>query len=118
MVTALLVVGLGVATGALNQAIMFRIVSAWIVALPGGPTVGTLAGSRADQQADAERRTEAVEGSDASVSEVPPIGEGEFDELAAESLFDPAAAGRIVFLWVLTPTLSATGAYLLFALLL
>ncbi len=85
---------------------------------PAGPTVGTLASSEADQQVDAERRAEAAERSDAATPEVPPIGEEEFDELAAESLFDPAATSRIVFLWVLTPTLSAIGAYLLFALVL
>ncbi|WP_256390826.1 inorganic phosphate transporter [Natronoarchaeum rubrum] len=83
---------------------------------PSGPTVGTLAGTEAEQQAEAEQRQEVIEESDDA--EVAPIGEEELDELAAESLFDPAATSRIVFLWVLTPTLSAIGAYVLFLLVL
>src|SRR6056297_1306095 len=68
----------------------------------GGPTVGTLASGEAEERAP----DEAVE--------VPAIGEEELDELAAESLFDPAATSRIVILWVLSPTLSAIGSYILF----
>ncbi|SNZ03235.1 inorganic phosphate transporter, PiT family [Natronoarchaeum philippinense] len=82
---------------------------------PGGPTVGTLAGSETEQEAEAEQRAESIE---QEGGEVAPIGEEDLDELAAESLFDPAATSRIVFLWVLTPTLSAIGAYVLFELLL
>jgi phosphate/sulfate permease len=47
---------------------------------------------------------------------VPGIGEEPAQELSAESLFDPVATARIVVLWVLTPTLSVAGAYLLFSL--
>ena len=49
---------------------------------------------------------------------VPSIGEEDTEQLSAESLFDPAATSRIVFLWVLTPSLSVVGSYLLFALVL
>ncbi|MFC6764722.1 inorganic phosphate transporter [Natrinema soli] len=78
--------------------------------IPAGPTVGTLASDESEQQVEAARDTEEIN--------VPPIGEEEIDELAAESLFDPAATSRIVFLWVLTPTLSTIGAYLLFSIIL
>ncbi len=46
--------------------------------------------------------------------QVAPIGEESIEELAAENLFDPAATSRIVLLWVLSPTLSAVGSYLIF----
>jgi phosphate/sulfate permease len=48
---------------------------------------------------------------------VPQVGEEPPDELSAESLFDPAATARIVALWVITPTISVLGAYLLFSVL-
>ena len=51
-------------------------------------------------------------------SSVQPIGEEDIEELTAESLFDPAATSRIVNLWILTPSLSVVGSYLLFTLLL
>jgi PiT family inorganic phosphate transporter len=70
-----------------------------------GPTVGELAtGEMPDQPA-----TEAAE-------PVPKIGEERPEELASEDLFDRAATGRIVFLWLLTPTISAIGSYLVFTL--
>jgi PiT family inorganic phosphate transporter len=49
---------------------------------------------------------------------VPPIGEEDIEELTAESLFDPAATSRIVVLWILTPSISVVGSYLLFLILL
>ncbi|WP_436927778.1 anion permease [Halosimplex amylolyticum] len=49
---------------------------------------------------------------------VPPIGEEDLEELTAESLFDPAATTRIISLWILTPSLSVVGSFVLFALLL
>ncbi|WP_433623148.1 anion permease [Halomicrococcus sp. NG-SE-24] len=76
---------------------------------PEGPTVGTLASGESAQQ---------VEQAAEEPPEVPPIGEEKLDELTAESLFDPAATSRIVILWVLSPTLSAVGSYLLFLLVL
>jgi PiT family inorganic phosphate transporter len=67
-----------------------------------GPTVGDLAEGEVAEEPDAE---------------VAPIGEERPEELPAESLFDPAATARIVSLWVITPALSVTGAYLLFSLI-
>ncbi|MHB9286103.1 inorganic phosphate transporter [Halobacteriales archaeon Cl-PHB] len=69
---------------------------------PPGPTVETLA------------RAETVDPE--SPAEIPPIGEEELDDLAAESLFDAAVTGRIILLWILAPTLSSLGSFLLFAL--
>ncbi len=43
------------------------------------------------------------------------IGQEEPVELSAESLFDSSATARIVVLWVLTPTLSVVGSYVLFS---
>ncbi|WP_058990890.1 inorganic phosphate transporter [Haloarcula sp. CBA1128] len=71
---------------------------------PAGPTVGELAAG--------ESPTPETSPS------VPAIGEEDIEELTAENLFDPAATSRIVILWVLTPSLSVVGSYLLFALLL
>ncbi|SFG84030.1 inorganic phosphate transporter, PiT family [Halopelagius inordinatus] len=73
---------------------------------PAGPTVGGLA----------RGEDEDVDGTD-DVS-VPPIGEEEPEDVTAESLFDPAATGRIVALWILSPTLSVIGSFLLFTLVL
>ena len=46
--------------------------------------------------------------------EVPPIGEEGPDELSASELFDPSTTGRVIVLWVLTPSVSAVGSYLVF----
>ncbi|WP_338740197.1 inorganic phosphate transporter [Haloplanus salilacus] len=75
---------------------------------PAGPTVGDLA---AGEGSDTESRQD-------DPPSIPPIGEEDIDELAAESLFDPAATSRIVVLWILTPSLSIVGSYLLFVFLL
>ena len=66
-----------------------------------GPTVGELAEGEVPE--------------DDGGGEVASIGEERPEELPAESLFDPAATARIVSLWVITPMLSVTGAYLLFS---
>jgi phosphate/sulfate permease len=52
----------------------------------------------------------------AGPTNVPKIGEENPDALVSETLFDRAATGRIVTLWLLTPTISAIGSYLVFAL--
>jgi PiT family inorganic phosphate transporter len=75
---------------------------------PTGPTVGELADDEVDTAPEPQ----------ADASPVPAIGEEELDELTAERLFDPAATSRIVFLWLLTPSLSVVASYLLFVLLL
>ena len=49
-----------------------------------------------------------------STDEVTPIGEPD-DELTAHELFNPGTTGRIIFFWLLTPTVSAVTSYLLFS---
>jgi phosphate/sulfate permease len=68
------------------------------------PTVGDLA--------TAEDTTES-----ASTGTVPKIGEEKPEELPEDDLFDAAATGRIVTMWLLTPTVSAVGSYLVFLLI-
>jgi len=46
--------------------------------------------------------------------EVAKIGEEDPDEITAADLFDPAATGRVVMLWILTPSISALASYLVF----
>ncbi|SEO61700.1 inorganic phosphate transporter, PiT family [Halogranum amylolyticum] len=50
----------------------------------------------------------------AETREVRPVGERE-DDLLADDLFDPGTTGRVIFFWILTPSLSALASYLLFA---
>jgi PiT family inorganic phosphate transporter len=45
---------------------------------------------------------------------VPRIGEEDPDDLAATELFDPATTGRVIVLWILTPSISAAASFLLF----
>jgi PiT family inorganic phosphate transporter len=49
-----------------------------------------------------------------STDEVTPIGEPE-ESLTAHDLFNPGTTGRIIFFWLLTPTVSAVTSYLLFS---
>jgi PiT family inorganic phosphate transporter len=42
------------------------------------------------------------------------IGEPDPEELTASDLFDPSTTGRVVMLWILTPTISAVASYLVF----
>jgi PiT family inorganic phosphate transporter len=49
-----------------------------------------------------------------SPDEVSPIGEAD-DTLTAHKLFDPGTTGRIIFFWLLTPSVSAVTSYLLFS---
>ena len=69
-----------------------------------GPTVETLAAGETS-----ERRTRSNDR-----PQVPKIGEERPEELAATDLFNPVATARVMVLWVLTPTLSVVGSYLLF----
>ena len=46
---------------------------------------------------------------------VAPIGEEDPDELNASDLFDPRATGRVIMLWVATPSISAGASYALFS---
>ena len=73
--------------------------------LPHSPTVGELAaGEHPEEPATGE-----------GAEHVPKIGEEDPEELVSEDLFDAAATGRIVTLWLLTPTISTIGSYLIFA---
>ncbi|MFB6113147.1 MAG: anion permease [Halodesulfurarchaeum sp.] len=47
-------------------------------------------------------------------NEVPGIGEEDPDTLDPRDLFNPATTGRVVVLWILTPTISAGASFLLF----
>jgi PiT family inorganic phosphate transporter len=46
---------------------------------------------------------------------VPAVGEEDPDELTAADLFDPQTTGRVVVLWLLTPSIAASASYALFA---
>jgi len=48
---------------------------------------------------------------------VPEMGEEDPDELVASDLFDPSTTARVVFLWVLTPSVAAVAAWGLFTLI-
>jgi PiT family inorganic phosphate transporter len=52
----------------------------------------------------------------AETREVRPMGQEEGDEIVGGDLFDPGTTGRVIFFWMLTPSLSAVASYLLFAL--
>jgi len=75
-----------------------------------GPTVGDLAAGETPTEARSHGRAD-----DAPAEPVPEIGTEDPEELAAADLFDRAATGRIVTMWLLTPTISAVGSYLVFA---
>jgi PiT family inorganic phosphate transporter len=49
--------------------------------------------------------------------DVRPIGEEQSGGPTAGDLFDPAATGRVISLWILTPTIAAVASYALFSLL-
>ncbi|MFB6189681.1 MAG: anion permease [Halapricum sp.] len=66
-----------------------------------------------DDESD-ELSVDALANGDSEDDEVPGIGEEDRAELTAGDLFDPAATGRVVTLWVLTPTISAVASYLVF----
>ncbi|WP_254545490.1 inorganic phosphate transporter [Halomarina pelagica] len=53
-------------------------------------------------------------GGSTGVSDIPRIGEEDPDALTAGDLFDSRATARVVVLWVLTPTISAVAAFLVF----
>jgi PiT family inorganic phosphate transporter len=46
--------------------------------------------------------------------DVPKIGEADPKDLTAADLFDPATTGRVVMLWILTPSISAAASYAVF----
>jgi PiT family inorganic phosphate transporter len=70
--------------------------------IPAGPTIGDIA----REEPPAERP--------ATVPEVPEVGAEGPADLDERSLFDPAAAKRIVTMWVLTPSLAVAASYPVF----
>ncbi len=48
--------------------------------------------------------------------EVPQVGEERGSDLLAEDLFDPGTTGRVIFFWILTPSLSFAASFALFTL--
>jgi PiT family inorganic phosphate transporter len=89
---------LDVATGAL--------VTSRVEEAPASPTIGDIA-----------RHEEAPETPD-EMPDVPEIGSEGPAELDERSLFDPAAAKRIVTMWVLTPSMAVAASYPVFEFLL
>jgi PiT family inorganic phosphate transporter len=73
---------------------------------PKSPTVGELAAGGGHVEPDG------------GTPEVAKIGEEEPEDVPEESLFDPAAAGRIVVMWMLTPSIAVVCSFLLFEALL
>ncbi len=49
-------------------------------------------------------------------TEIPRIGEEDEATLTANDLFDPGTTGRVIFFWLLTPSVSAITSYALFSL--
>ena len=70
--------------------------------VPASPTIGDIA--RHEQPAEKP----------AEVPDVPAVGEKGPVDLDQKSLFDPAAAKRIVMMWVLTPSLAVATSYPVF----
>ncbi|MFB6132381.1 MAG: anion permease [Halanaeroarchaeum sp.] len=79
-------------------------------------TLGEVAADvAAGEQPDIPGAGEALAADDTErIDSVPGIGDEDPDSLSPGNLFNPATTGRVVGLWILTPTLSATGSYLLF----
>ena len=47
-------------------------------------------------------------------NDVPKIGEEEPEEIAGSDLFDPETTGRVIMLWILTPSIAALASFILF----
>ncbi|MFB6254002.1 MAG: anion permease [Halobacteriaceae archaeon] len=87
-------------------------------ALKASPTEDTEAQPRSPTVSElAERETPEPSDQEVPVDEIPAVGEEDPHHLPKESLFNPAATARIVFLWIFTPTLAVFCAYLLFVFL-
>lgn len=75
------------------------------------------AGAVTDERLDVPSSGAALaanEGDGDDVHAIPKIGEESLDEFGASDLFDPATTGRVVLLWILTPTISAVASFVLF----
>lgn len=79
--------------------------------VPRGPRIGEVASGEAVTH-------ESISMGTTEPPHVPSIGETDPETIAeAPVLFDRAATGRVVFLWLLTPTVSTIGSYVVFTLL-
>jgi PiT family inorganic phosphate transporter len=76
---------------------------------PVGPTIGDIA-----REEDPPEKPDSAE----EIPDVPDVGAEGPADLDERSLFDPAAAKRIVTMWVLTPSLAVVGSYPVFVFLL
>jgi PiT family inorganic phosphate transporter len=63
---------------------------------------------------EVEMSVDALAEEPADPAAVEDIGEPDPEELTASDLFDPSTTGRVVMLWILTPTISAVASYLVF----
>ncbi|MFB6137807.1 MAG: anion permease [Halobacteriaceae archaeon] len=114
------IVGLG--WGRATRAVSFSEAASAAVHGPDEETAG-LAGSRTGgaggEDADGERGANGSAGGGGTGGtgadeEVPPIGQGGDGELAPGDLFDPSTTGRVIVLWLLTPSLSALASFVVF----
>lgn len=79
--------------------------------VPRGPTIGEVASGEAVTH-------ESISMGTPEPPHVPSIGETDPETIAeAPVLFNRAATGRVVFLWLFTPTVSTIGSYVVFTLL-
>jgi PiT family inorganic phosphate transporter len=69
--------------------------------------------STADESDRGDEKSVERDGGPRSPDEVPEMGE-EDEDLLAEDLFDPGTTGRVIFFWILTPSLSFAASYALF----
>ena len=72
----------------------------------------TVAGETPEIPGAGEALAADVPGED--TENVPDIGDPDTEQLAATDLFNPATTGRVIVIWILTPTISATASFLLF----
>ncbi|WP_254536444.1 inorganic phosphate transporter [Halomarina litorea] len=75
---------------------------------------GAMAGEKAGPGVTIDALAADGKGGATDVRDVPSIGEEDPAALTAGDLFDPAATARVVVLWVVTPTVAAVAAYLVF----
>jgi PiT family inorganic phosphate transporter len=77
------------------------------------------AAMRGEPEAEDEEESVATDGrGDDEGPTVPKIGDEDPDDVSARDLFDPSTTGRVIALWILTPTISAVASYLVFRFLL
>ena len=73
------------------------------------------AGNAVRGELDEEDESVATDGSGSEPGSIAAIGDEDPDDVAARDLFDPSTTGRVIALWILTPTIAALASYLVFA---